>query len=253
MKKMLLGLLVVLLLMSGCATNYFHKATFDKGRDYNRLYSATLLSLNEMGYTIREHGVEDGVITGENLGKLYTASTIGVFGIVPWFYSYAGFPTMSVVLAKGEDQTVTISITESTTSSLGDRTGYLGWLIDNWDGKLGKSKKMNAVGESLPYGEASAKIIKSSNKIQVTNSGNADWTSAKVSVFDKYNKVYDFTLYTLPSGKSANIAYGSFKAADGSILVGADIKDLSGIIIDSFGKDYSGRWTAGINEIVEPE
>ena len=87
MKKILITILSTVFLLSGCATANKFTKVYDNTYDYDKLYHATLLTLNSMNYTVSDENMTSGNIDSMNRSMLFTASSLGVCGIIPCVYS----------------------------------------------------------------------------------------------------------------------------------------------------------------------
>jgi|GEM_PF-6200448 len=183
--------LVLALCLTSCATYHHRTTTFDKSYEYDSLFSAALVSLNNNNYSIVDHNVTDGVIRATNLSKLYTVNSIGVFGIIPWFYSELSFPTMTIILAKSKDG-IMMNVSEATSTSLSDMTNA---LIDSTkmtyvtlSGKRAFQEQSNKTASSLGAELTQLKVVfnwKDSDRepeLEIINKENSSLESVKVSV-----------------------------------------------------------------------
>ena len=112
MKKVLLLSVISVLFLSGCAERRLHTLTYDKSYDYDRLYQSALMTMNSNNFTPVSHDKAEGVIYAKDFSTLYSAASLGVFGIIPWFYTKLNYPTISLVFLKNSDTTV-ISVNDN--------------------------------------------------------------------------------------------------------------------------------------------
>jgi len=111
--KILTFILIFLLFLTSCAIKRIYLVEYNINEyDYDRLYHATLIALNNLNFTPISYNKEDGIIYCKDYSSLYTATTLGLFGIIPWIYSVADYPTLTLVFYKAKDR-IFLSYNES--------------------------------------------------------------------------------------------------------------------------------------------
>lgn len=245
---------------------------------YEKLFNATMYALNVNNETVIEANRSSGTIHTRIFNENGQPEGNGFYLIVSGsnavFYSASTYFEKTFVLTQLTPATYGIKIGSEAESEWIYRNKAIADKIvqdkkDAWksgqenfiqkinlafdilQGK--KSADSNDVVEALKNlpGQALAKINVKKQEIKITNTSADDWASAKVGIFDKNNKVYNYIITNLKAGGKVIVPYSVFKADDGTFLKNTEIKNVLGIMIDSSGDGRSSPWTAAVDEIME--
>jgi hypothetical protein len=123
MKKIVFILLLFGLMFSGCATNHYNRVKIgvDNSQSYDRLYSATLQTLNARNLTIIKNDRKDGTILAKDYTKAVTAHNLSLWFIIPNIYTITDYRTISIVINEASNG-LYMSLNESTNTILKDET-----------------------------------------------------------------------------------------------------------------------------------
>lgn len=210
MKKILITILSTVFLLSGCATANKFTKVYDNTYDYDKLYHATLLTLNSMNYTVSDENMTSGNIDSMNRSMLFTASSLGVCGIIPCVYSVIDYPRLSITMAKGKSG-IFYYVTESTSDSL---LSTVSDLINNVE------KTYSLMGEAVSV-ENKSKVLNakiSPSGTSVKNEDSMPWENTVISIFVKYHDTiteFKADFGTIPPGETINLDYGKFAGPKG--------------------------------------
>lgn len=198
MKKIIMLLLLVSFI-SGCATYNKSLRTYSLSYEYDLLYSSALNTLVDNKYTIIDHNKDEGVIHAINYSDVYSSVAIGMFGILPWFYSRVDFPTMTIVLTKVKDRTY-IKIGETTSTSLNDNAIFINdSIIDQYNLLKGTRSELKKTTESVALLSGNKEIfdykwyrgsMMSDKVLELTNNDNATLENIMVMLTFSYSGVH---------------------------------------------------------------
>ncbi len=246
MKKILVTA-VTALFLTGCAAKYSLRHEFPKTYEYDRLYSAAMLALNDSNFGLTEHNKADGVIAGQDLKDSYFDLNAGVFIVLPWVGAAGRHPLISVVLVKAQEK-ILMSAAEITSGSLKntlpDFLDRIEYFYSRFDGKetAVPPGSAPAARPGTPVQDRETAIVAPAKKMQANvnwdnsvglslrNTGKDDWKDLAITV--EYGsiletKVYTYKAVSLKAGELLTIKKSLFRSEDNGEIKRNDMPKIS--------------------------
>jgi len=250
MKKLLLIALVLAVLSAGCSTRKVIRHEFAY-TDYNRFVSATLMALNERNFSVESVDPALGLIKAVDYSAFYTKFVLGLYIIVPGFYTETDHPRASIVIQKGQEKML---LTANIATNTGMETSFDNIVegIDFWYMMHEKSRNLPKKTEDRP--KESAKKTQGINpavewialdEMSVTNGDNFGWNNVFITLVYLEKDVFREYIKAVPNieqGRTISLRKDEFRDANGNKLKNTEKPDRVSIKCKTMKGDF--QWSA---------